>query len=185
MMRIFIGVEVSDDSLKKALLAWQQQVASLIGDRWHMTQSYNFHLTLRFLGQVDEDKVNQIKQNLPGWVGSMKPLNIENTFLKLLPSDEKVRVIALAFANEPSLQLVVNKINTGLNGLGFESPDLPFLPHISLARHKGKPLNIFDLQDIAWPGDKVVGLNVCAVTLFSSESSDNGVVYRPIFKQKL
>ncbi|WP_024850818.1 RNA 2',3'-cyclic phosphodiesterase [Hydrogenovibrio kuenenii] len=184
-MRIFIGVEVSDGDLRQSLTAWQHRSESFLSERWRMTKPDNLHLTLRFLGQVEEHRIHEIAENLPGWVSEDKEISVESTTLKLLPSDEKVRVVALAFVNDPSLQLMVDKINGGLNCLGFEKPDLPFLPHVSLARHKGKPLKEFDVQEISWPQDVSVRLNICAVTIFSSESSDNGVVYRPLFSHPL
>lgn len=184
-MRIFIGVEVEEGDLKQTLRSWQAKAAVQLGDRWRLTKPDNFHLTLRFLGQTDDSLVDQIVKNLPGWVSDASATSIKNLDLKLLPSDEKIRVIALIFENNQYLQNLVDTINQGLNALGFESADLPFLPHISLARHKGKPLKSFDLSGIEWPVEQSVCLPVRSVILFSSESSPEGVIYRPIFKFSL
>ncbi|MPQ75699.1 RNA 2',3'-cyclic phosphodiesterase [Hydrogenovibrio sp. JE_KL2] len=180
-MRIFIGVEVCDDELKKALLSWQHNAEPFLGERWRMTAPYNFHLTLRFLGQMEASQVENIIKNLPGWVFGCKTLTVRSKGLKLLPSDEKVRVVTLAFENSSALQDLAEKVNAGLMSLGFDAPDLPFLPHITLVRHKGKPLREFDMGGVQWHEDNSVDLAVKTVTVFSSESSLNGVVYRPLF----
>lgn len=184
-MRIFIGIEVCDGELKDALLSWQKNAEPLLGERWRVTKSYNFHLTLRFLGQVEASQVENIIKNLPGWVFGCKTLTVRSKGLKLLPSDEKVRVVTLAFENASALQDLAEKVNTGLMSLGFDAPDLPFLPHITLARHKGKPLREFDVGGLEWHEDNPVHLAVKSVTVFSSESLLNGVVYRPLFSIKL
>jgi 2''-5'' RNA ligase len=184
-MRIFIGVEVCDEALKSALLSWQQSAEPVLGERWQMTKPSNFHLTLRFLGQVEKARVASIIENLPGWVADCKAPCVRGKALKLLPSDEKVRVVTLEFENVRALQSIADSVNNGLMALGFDAPDLPFLPHITLARHKGKPLREFDVKQLEWHQDKQVHLSVKSITVFSSESSSSGVVYRPVFSVRL
>ncbi|BBN59339.1 RNA 2',3'-cyclic phosphodiesterase [Hydrogenovibrio marinus] len=180
-MRIFIGIEVCDGELKDAMLSWQHNADPFLGERWRMTKPYNFHLTLRFLGQVEAAQVESIIENLPGWVSDCKALSVGSKKLNLLPSDDKVRVVTLAFENSQALQDMADRVNAGLMRLGFDAPDLPFLPHITLARHKGKPLKGFDITGVEWHQNNEVHLVVDSVSVFSSESSSSGVVYRPLF----
>lgn len=180
-MRIFIGVPVNK-ATQGVLLQWQEKALPILGDQWRMARPENLHLTLRFLGQVSHQQLTDVIKNLPGWVEAYQQMNTSSKRLALLPSYDKVRVLALEFEALVSLQMLVDSINSGLFEMGFDPPELAFLPHVSLVRHIGKPLKSFDALSGLPSIDKSV-LPIEFVCIFSSEPSPKGVAYRCLFEK--
>lgn len=61
-MRIFIGIPV-DSGLKEILVQKQELIKPYL-ERYRMTDPNNFHMTLVFIGDMNEEEINRLDQNL-------------------------------------------------------------------------------------------------------------------------
>jgi len=59
-MRVFISVDVPEE-VKKGILRIQQNLPEFFGKK---TEPENLHLTLKFLGEIDEKRVEEVKKKL-------------------------------------------------------------------------------------------------------------------------
>lgn len=59
-MRVFISIDIPE-KVKKEILKIQSQLPEFLGKK---TEPENLHLTLKFLGEIDEKKVEEVKQKL-------------------------------------------------------------------------------------------------------------------------
>lgn len=59
-MRAFIAIEIPEE-IKKEIIKIQNQLPEFKGKK---TEFENLHLTLKFLGEVDKNKINEIKKKL-------------------------------------------------------------------------------------------------------------------------
>ncbi len=58
--RCFVAVDF-DNNLKEEIIKIQNQIPEFIGKK---TELQNIHLTLKFLGEIEEEKINRIREKL-------------------------------------------------------------------------------------------------------------------------
>jgi 2'-5' RNA ligase len=125
MMRCFIAVEFRDDFFKDIQGKIDASMAKM-----KLTSSY--HLTLKFLGEVEDDKIEEIKQRLMGVEFSTFELVADK--IGFFPGGSKIRVIWAGFEDNKEIMMLQEQVDGVLEGM-FE-PDKRFHPHVTLARVK-------------------------------------------------
>lgn len=128
-MRLFLAIPVSgevDDHVKKLQSKLSQKIFRIPGGAEH--------LTIKFLGEVAEDKVAAIK-------AAMETISAEEFELSLsatsaFPNWHDPRVIWVGVAPEEPVRELQKKVEAALGNL-FPKDD-KFHPHITLARVKDK-----------------------------------------------
>ena len=98
--------------------------------RWTPTQK--FHLTLRFIGEVDEDRVAPVEQALAGFQG--EAFSLQGRGLGVFPSPRRPRVLFAALAPAPVLLELQTQVEQALHAIGLGEDPKPFRPHVTLAR---------------------------------------------------
>jgi|BEDMetMinimDraft_2_1075160.scaffolds.fasta_scaffold06202_4 2''-5'' RNA ligase len=132
-MRCFIAVDISDDKIIERL----NNVASMLNLRGvKPVERENLHITLKFLGEINESFVEELKIALKK-VKFMK-FNVHVYGLGAFPKINNPRVI-WAGIKEGFQELITlyNLVNDSIKneGLRFEK-DKEFHPHVTLARVK-------------------------------------------------
>ena len=129
-MRIFISIDIPNE-IKEKVIEIQKQLPEFKGK---LTERENLHLTLKFLGEVDEEKIEEIKKRLKDIKLNKFETEINsigffyNVKSKFYPSKF---IIWLHMSNCEELQ---KKIDNQLFGL-FE-PEKRFMGHLTIARIK-------------------------------------------------
>jgi len=123
-MRLFIALELPEEVV--AELKRLQAELDLFGLR----PVKDFHLTLKFLGDVPEPKIGKIKEILSQT--NFKPFEAELSETGVFPNMDFVKVIWAGITGEPIL-ILQKDIDLGLEQLGF-GRDNRFKPHLTLAR---------------------------------------------------
>lgn len=125
-MRLFVGIDLPW-SLRERLTLMQGGVP---GARWVPTE--NFHLTVRFIGEVAAHEAEEIDLALAALRGRGFPLTLSGigTFAK------GGREIALwaGVERNPALQHLHSKVETALQRTGLKPERRRFTPHVTLAR---------------------------------------------------
>jgi 2'-5' RNA ligase len=130
-MRLFVALALPD-AATDALL---RIMSGLPGARWEPAE--NLHLTLRFIGEVDNGVFADIAEGLAEIAAPAFDLEIKG----IGHFDDRRRVHALwaALAPAPALRHLRDKIESLLVRLGLEPERRKFLPHITLARLRDTP----------------------------------------------
>ena len=132
-MRAFIAVELPDE-VKKELASIQQELERASADvKWVKTE--NIHLTLKFLGNVDDDKIEKIKALLDKIASSHE--KFEATLFKVgaFPKLEYPRVIWVGIDKGCNLaEEIAFKIENECERIGFAKENRPFSAHLTLGR---------------------------------------------------
>ena len=143
-MRTFISINI-DDTVKKKLSGIQAELKNKISEiskdslraiKW--TDKENFHLTLFFIGEVNESRLKEIDNNLSKLEGelSLNEIEFDLKSFNAFPKLRYPRVLMLELHNEDKKVFELSgKINESLKSTGFES-DKKFRPHITLGRVK-------------------------------------------------
>ncbi len=126
MPRLFIAVDLPE--AHKAQLAGLRTEA--LPGRW--TRPAQYHLTLRFIGEVDEEQAATIEHALSAI--EAEAFSLQGRGLGVFPSKRKPRVLFAALDPAPALMSLQAQTEQALRALGLEAEPKPFHPHITLAR---------------------------------------------------
>jgi 2'-5' RNA ligase len=125
-MRAFIAIDFSED-IKEYLAEVQKQLP-----KGKLRLARDFHLTLKFLGEIPPDKVERTKQLLEKV--RLKKFVVETASIGVFPSENYIRVVWLGLEpEEPVLQLQQQIEDVLANEFKRERG---FKAHITLARVK-------------------------------------------------
>lgn len=127
-MRVFIAVDLPQE-VKGELALVQRQLSSAPAK---MSLAHDFHLTLKFLGEIAPAKVDVVKSCLSRV--SFKRFTASFSGIGVFPSESYVRVVWVGIEPEDEFMQLQKKIDDALDK---EFPkEKGFKPHITLARVK-------------------------------------------------
>ncbi len=138
-MRLFIAVPIEEQIIKN-IENFQKRFKdyNFKGIKW--VKPEQIHITLKFLGEVKENKTEQIINKLDRINFSDIILNIQN--IGGFPNLNKAKVIWAGVFEQnknSALPVLANKVDNAMNELGFEKEKRKFKSHITVARIKQKP----------------------------------------------
>lgn len=129
----------------------------------------NFHITLRFMGNVAEDRLEALLGAGDAATGRQFDLPLERVGFW-----DKPAVVWLGPRNpgDELLRLVAN-LNTELESAGFGPDPRPYRPHLTLLRKAERgPEQLYLDRRVTWP--------VANFSLIESETRPDGPVYTPL-----
>ena len=124
-MRLFITVEIPEN-LKVELASWS---FSKKGVSW--VKAENMHITLKFLGEVDEKLVKNLIDRLSNI--KFKAFNVKTNRAGFFPNESSPRVLWVDFVDGESLKSLARAVSLALPEF---KKDHPFKDHLTLARIK-------------------------------------------------
>ncbi|MEM3091224.1 MAG: RNA 2',3'-cyclic phosphodiesterase [Candidatus Pacearchaeota archaeon] len=174
-MRIFISMDIPEE-IKNEIVKIQDSLPEFEGK---ITEKENLHLTLKFLGEVNKEKLELVKEYLMRF--SIKVKNFEAIIDDIgIFSERSVRIVWLHVSNCDELQKSVDEALSNL----FEK-EKRFMAHLTIARVKkikDKKLFIKQLKKIKIPKLK---FSVNNFKLKESILEKNGPKYRDIMTYNL
>jgi 2'-5' RNA ligase len=188
MIRAFVAVELTD-VLRRALGLLQAQVKAELARELRRTapdarlqwvRPEAIHLTLKFLGDIAEEQVDEIAQALTAVAGSRPRFFLEVGGLGVFPDARAPRVLWVGLCGAEPVISLARAVDEALGELNFAPESRAFNPHLTLARIKergrevGKALAALGLLAQASP---LGTLPVRTVALMRSELKPSGSVY--------
>jgi len=132
MIRSFIAIKITPD--EEFLDAFSLLKDQLSDEKINWVDTKNLHLTLKFLGNITEQELNNIQNELAK-VKLVKPFKFHVGGIQLIKDLKNPRVIYSEIKAENNLFQLAEEIDLRLSKLGFER-DKKFLPHLTLGRIK-------------------------------------------------
>lgn len=126
MARLFIAIELPDQ-VKQALIKLQTPVP---GAKWVPLDQ--LHLTLAFLGEVDETTGGHLFPALSS-VG-VPPFTLHFSGVGCFPDRRRPRVLWVGLEKNPLLDSLAAQVRSAVLECGIPQEERPFSPHITLAR---------------------------------------------------
>ena len=172
-MRLFIGIDLPQ-SMKSYLYNVSKTIEPHTNGR--VTSLYNYHLTLAFLGELNEIQTEQLK-------GLMDRIDFQSFQMQLSDVDYFQKgercIYYMGIETNPSLKSLYQKVleiiaplNISLHG--------KFSPHITLIRQgRSFPVHALSLPKT----DEII--DVSTITLFLSHQMNEELTYTPIHRVKL
>ena len=168
MPRLFTGLELP--APLAAELATMR--GGLMGARWIDVE--NYHLTLRFIGDVDVDVAHDIHEALDGI--RRQAFSVTMLGLDAFGGDKPRAIIAAARLDRPLADLQAEQERL-LRRLGLAAETRKFVPHVTLARlRQTSPMAVAAYLSMrGWLASR--SFDVDHFTLFSSRDSVGGGPY--------
>ncbi|MGH7147192.1 MAG: RNA 2',3'-cyclic phosphodiesterase [Blastocatellia bacterium] len=200
MIRAFLAVELSQE-LRADLAIVQQELKRRIEPemkrdmRISWAQPASIHLTLKFLGDMDEQVIDPLRAALEPAIGSQIAVNVPLERLGAFPRPQSPRVLWVGpsenwerGAEAKRIAEIHGAIEQTCEGLRFLRETRPFSPHLTLARikmgerHVGVALAKGGVLDRPL---SVGSLAMESVVLMKSELNPTGSVYTKLWGVRL
>lgn len=130
-MRLFVAIDLPE-KVKEEVAGL---AGSLPGGRWVPMEQ--LHLTLRFIGEVDEAQFQEIKSALTLVEGRAFPLALKG--VGHFPSGKHPRVLWIGLEANELLPELYQRVESALAAAGISPEERRFSPHITIARLKETP----------------------------------------------
>ncbi|NBC16545.1 MAG: RNA 2',3'-cyclic phosphodiesterase [Bacteroidetes bacterium] len=171
MPRLFVALDLPEE--RRAPLVDLQTDA--LSARWTPPEQY--HLTLRFIGDVPERQADAVEQALAPVSGA--PFDLRGPGLGVFPSRRKPRVLFADIQRVEALMTLQRRIDEALLRAGVDRADKPFHPHITVARLKrARPQAVRrylrERQDF-----HLAPFPVTAFVLYQSDLTPDGAIHTP------
>ena len=132
--RGFIAVKIPFTESMKEL--WDDVKKS--GARIKLVEPHNVHITLKFLGDIEEILVPKIEKIIKDAISDLEPFDIELYGCGAFPSLNRPRVVWIGVREGSEiLKTIAERIDSGVSKLGFAKETRPFVAHATVARVKG------------------------------------------------
>ena len=135
-MRAFIAADIPSavkDEIGKLQQQLRREVSSLV--KW--VKVANIHITLRFLGEVPEEKIELLRQVLPKGGRGIVPFTISVRGMGIFPELSRPRVIWVGMESVgKKMEQLYSQIETVVRDLGFPPETRAFSPHLTVGRVK-------------------------------------------------
>jgi len=132
MIRAFVALELSE-SLKDGILSLIDELRGA-GVRASWSRAATLHLTLKFLGDVEEALLPDLVTALEAAAAEVPPFTFDTTSMGAFPSPTRPRVVWLGVEPADGLYSLQEAVERELTPLGLPREKRRFHPHITLGR---------------------------------------------------
>lgn len=133
-LRTFIAVPLEEGTLKK-LTALQEQLAG-VGDGIKWVERENYHVTLVFLGEVDNREIVTVCRDVETVLRKQSIFNLELTGVGGFPTLRRPRTLWVGVGEgADDLRRIHSSLEDQLSeSMGYRREARPFTPHVTLGR---------------------------------------------------
>ena len=132
-MRLFVALDLTQE-IRDALREPMEKLKLLAKTaRW--TRPEGMHVTLKFIGHVDDTKLDAIRAAL-ATMRSHAPVEMRVRGMGFFPDERRPRVLWSGIEASANLALLAAGTERSLEPLGIPREDRAFTPHLTLARLK-------------------------------------------------
>lgn len=153
-------------------------------------QPENIHLSLKFLGEVEETRAPDLRTALQRAAGSgrePRPLTLQITGFGVFPDYHRPHVLWVGVTPDPVLELLQHGVEQAFAPLGFPTEARAFRPHVTVARaaRNAKPRDFAGLAELLADLDFDEPVTVPDVDLMQSTLKPEGPVYQVKYHERL
>lgn len=132
-IRTFISVPLAANIRSGAVRLIDRIRSPEDGVKWVPTD--NFHLTLKFLGDVDNTQLPEICDTVRDVCTTVPPFELRFAGTGAFPNLDRPRTLWIGIDDPTeSLRTLVNRLETELADLGFKPEPRDYRPHLTLGR---------------------------------------------------
>lgn len=132
-MRLFTGISLPP-GIREEIDAYVASMSALVkGVKW--VEVDNFHITLRFIGEVEKERVPALREGLKRASAGKNPFVISLATLGAFPSFSYPRVYWIGVdEGQEMVRSLHDDISDELKKVGFDPEGKKFHPHVTIGR---------------------------------------------------
>jgi len=186
-MRTFIAIELPQ-GIKDSLSRLQEELKATEADvKWVAPE--NIHLTLKFLGEIDDKKLEKITKIIDDAAKEKNKFQIRISSLGTFPKIDFPRVIWVGVdIGDKETKAIAEELEEKIAKIGIPKENRPFSSHITIGRTKSS-LNreklVQNLKNKAELGANKLEFYVTKITLFQSTLTPHGPIYKVLKETNL
>ncbi len=169
-MRLFIAIE-APETIKSHILEVQRRLTGA-----KLTPAKNFHLTLKFLGEVTPAQTDEVKKRLEKI--QFKPFTATLAGTGIFPSEQMIRVVWIGIDPREIICELQKQIDEALHGIFPKEKS--FQPHITLARVKEVPNKKQFAEQVKHLKIEPLSFEVKEFKLIESQLTSEGPIYKDV-----
>lgn len=185
-MRAFIAIELSEE-IRETLAQIQTHLRYSGADvKW--VEKNNIHLTLKFLGEISEEKLQQVIAALEIIARENSPFEISIKDIGAFPKIEYPRVIWVGLdKGAAESKAIAERIDDELSKIGFEKETRPFAAHLTIGRVRSSKNKDALKEKLTAYSLKLTAETqpISSITLFQSKLSPKGPTYTKLYEARL
>ena len=184
-MRTFIAIDL-DQGIKEALSAFIDQLKEKSRNiRWIRREG--MHLTLKFLGEIKEEKIPEIENILEKAVRNYQPFSLKIKGTGYFPLKKKnPRVLWIGVEADEALSSLQKRLENELEKIGIPREKREFHPHLTLGRVKAPSSVQETVCELERHKELVFGeMTINKITFFQSILKPSGAEYNALSEHQL
>lgn len=183
-MRLFVAINFTKADQRRVHAATKALRAKPFPFRW--LEFETFHLTLKFLGSIDPERVEDLSARLDKVSAGNREFMLDWGGFGAFPTVRKPRTLWVGVDPSPALRCLKQDLEWGLNELGYERETRAFQPHITVARADDEGAGAFRGFDEMVAFEKPPApFRVRSLDLMKSLSAKGSVRYEVLHKSPL
>ncbi len=181
LIRSFVAIELSGEV--KAEIKRLQDVLKVGNPTWlRWVSPESIHLTLKFLGDITSDKIEEITMAITDAASGIGPFSLKVAGPGVFPNPRKIQVVWVGLTGDlDKLSKLQRRIETNMAILGYPEEGREFTPHLTIARVRYQPppadlLKFTQLLNTTRViSDKIISVDT--VNLIRSRLTPQGAIY--------
>jgi RNA 2',3'-cyclic 3'-phosphodiesterase len=183
MIRAFLAIRPTDDVIGRLTEVQSELSESGADVRWVSAET--LHLTIQFLGEVQESEVPEIERGLQQGLSTLAPFEIECRGLGVFPNQKRPRVVWVGL-HGAGIAALAERVEIVLSPLGFPPEEHELTPHITLGRLRSARGWEALARLLKANGDRSFGMSrIDHITLYRSQLRPEGAVHTPLVRFSL
>lgn len=177
-MRTFIGVDFSRDI--KNSIAGIQHIVQENSEKGRFKYVGNFHLTLKFLGEVQQTKTSDIEKTLNNIALKHRKIHLNIDKIGYFDGKGSIHALWLGFSGElDKLGVLYSDINDEMHRLGMKKEIKKYTPHITIAQDLILKIPFEKLKEKV-DFKNISTIEIKEISLIKSEEAEGKRIYTPI-----
>jgi 2'-5' RNA ligase len=171
-VRIFVAIKL-EEKVKKELSKVQEEMKRR-SKRIKWVSKENLHLTLKFLGEVEETKIEEVEKKIEEGITGEKKFKLSFEGIGYFPNKKTPRIIWIGVdEGRDNFIRIAEKLNKNLNK--FRKEEKKIIPHLTLGRVKYGGEVFIEEKNF-----KTSSFLVTKVSLIKSKLLESGPLYTVI-----
>ncbi len=186
MRRIFTAIDISDEAQMKVAHYIENIRDEFPNLRVGWERAEKLHLTLKFLGDVDEKQLSNLIEAVEKTAEEFSNFNLQISETGAFPSPRNARILWLGGRDEQENLRRLNEIlETECERKGFEKEKRNFKPHLTIARLREPPKSKELVGKHLRNDFASIEFAVSEIVIYKSRPQKSGSIYSIVSKHRL
>ncbi|MDQ6787431.1 MAG: RNA 2',3'-cyclic phosphodiesterase [Acidobacteriota bacterium] len=184
-MRIFAAIDISVHARRQASKYIERLGVEFPYTRVSWTKPEKLHLTLKFLGETDDEQLRKFTEAVEQTAKKVSPFDLQICGAGVFPSARNARVLWLGVSDENNnLRKLSEILETQCERRGFAREDRRFKAHLTIARLKQRPDELLIREHLNSIFPPFPPFQASEITIYASKLQPQGSIYETISKHK-